>query len=371
MKVICKKNELLEIFGIVNSVIPTRSTIPELQNIKLQTDDDKLLLIGTDLEIGIKSEIKAEIKEKGSLLIPTQRLGTIIRETNDENIRIETQNNIVHLITCDGDYKIVGADPADYPDFPDFDTKKAIDIEAKGLKEMIHKTIFAVSNEITRYALTGLLVEIKKKEIRIVGSDGKRLAFIKKNSEQAVTQEKKVIVPAKGMNLLERILKDNQKLKMIIDETQIKVSITPIKDKYPETIIFSRLVEGTFPDYENIIPTDCDKKLEIKNEELYAALRRVTVVTTEKFKATKLSFKDNKIILISKTQDVGEAKVELEAKYTGQPVEIVFNPDFFIDILRVLGEGNLTIEMKDKTSPAVFKQGKDYLYLVMPMTIDI
>jgi len=339
MKIICKKSELLEVFGIVNSVIPTRSTIPELQNIKLQTQDEKLLLIGTDLEVGIKAEIKAEIKEKGSSLIPTQRLGTIIRETSDENIRIETTNSIVHLITCDGDYKIVGADPADYPDFPEFDAKKAIDIDAKGLKEMIHKTIFAVSNEITRYALTGLLVEIKKKEIRIVGSDGKRLAFIKRHSEQSISQDKKVIVPAKGMNLLERILKDDHRLKMIIDDTQVKFSILPAKEKYPETVIFSRLVEGSFPDYENIIPTDCDKKLDIKNEELYAALRRVTVVTTDKFKATKLSFKDNKIILMSRTQDVGEAKVELDTKYTGEPVEIVFNPDFFIDILRVLGEG--------------------------------
>jgi DNA polymerase-3 subunit beta len=370
MKITCKKNDLLEVFGIINSVIPSRSTIPMLQNIKLQAQDDKLMLIGTDLEVGIKSEIKAEIKENGVLLIPTQRLGTIIRETIDENIRIETQNNIVHLITCDGDFKIVGADPADYPDFPEFDSKKAIEIEAKGLKEMIHKTIFAVSNEITRYSFNGLLIEFKGKEIRMVGSDGHRMAFMKRHSDRPISHDKKVIVPAKGMNLLERILKDDQKLTMIIDDTQVKFSLLPAKEKYQETTIFSRLVEGTFPDYENIIPTDCDKKLEVKNEELYGALRLVTVVTTDKFKATKFSLKDNKITLTSRTQDVGEAKVEVDAKYIGQPVEIVFNPDFLIDVLRVLGEGILTIELKDKTSPAVFKQGKDYLYLVMPMTID-
>jgi DNA polymerase-3 subunit beta len=368
MKVVCKKDDLAEIFSIVNSVIPLRSTIPILQNIKIATNANSLLLIGTDLEIGIKAEIKAEIKEKGSVLIPTQKLGNIIRETTDSEIKLETDGTSIYINTSDGEYKIIGADPADYPTFPESTGKNVINIDTYGLKEMIHKTIFAISAEITRYALTGLLLEIRKKEIRLVGSDGKRLAFIKRQSEQIISQEKKVIIPAKGMNLLEKILKEKQKLELNIEENQIIGNITSEKEKIT---IFSRLVEGTFPDYENIIPNDCNKKIEIKSEQLYAALRKVTIVTTDKFKATKLSLKENKIRLTSKTQEVGEAKIEINAKYTGEPIEIVFNPDLFIDVLRVLGDTDLTIELKDKTSPAVFKKGKDYTYLVMPMTIDI
>jgi len=368
MKVICKKDDLAEIFSIVNTVIPARSTLPILQNIKLQTGTNSLFLIGTDLEIGIQAEIKAEIKEKGNILIPTQKLGNIIRETTDKEIKLETDANTIHITTNDGEYKIIGADAADYPNFPEFTAKNSISIDTQGLKEMIHKTIFAISTEITRYALTGLLLEIRKKEIRMVGSDGKRLAFIKRQSEQTITQEKKVIIPAKGMNLLEKILKEKQKLEINIEENQIIGNITSGNDKIT---IFSRLVEGAFPDYENIIPGDCDKKLEVKSDQLYAALRKASIVTTDKFKATKLNFKENKIKLISKTQEIGEAKVEINAKYTGEPIEVVFNPDLFIDVLRVLGDTDLTIELKDKTSPAVFKKGKDYVYLVMPMTIDI
>lgn len=371
MKIICKKNDLLEAFSIINLVIPTRSTIPVLQNIQLTADNKTLFLIGTDLEVGIKSEVKADVKEKGSLLISSHRLGAILRETAEENIKIEAKDHVAYINTRDGTYKIVGADPVDYPDFPEFDTQKAVQIDTKGLKEMIRKTIFATSAEITRYALTGLLVEIKKKEIIMVGSDGKRLACIKRRSEQAVPQDNKVIVPAKGMTLLERVIKDDQKLSLAIEETQIKFHISPAKEKHPQTLIFSRLVEGTFPDYESIVPKECNKRLEIKSQDLYAALRRVTVVTTDKFKATKFIFKGNKLTLISRTQDVGEAKVELDVKYQGDPFEIVFNPEFFIDALRVWGEGNLIIEFKDKTSPALFKLGKDYLYLVMPLTIDI
>ncbi|MBI4834391.1 MAG: DNA polymerase III subunit beta [Planctomycetes bacterium] len=371
MKVVCKRNDLLDAFSMVNVVIPTRSTVPVLQNINLTAEGSSLYIIGTDLEVGIKVEIKAEVKDKGSLLIPTMRLGALLRETADENIKIETRNNIASITTKEGEYKLVGPDPVDYPEFPAFDSAKAFDMEPKGVREMIHKTIFATSAEITRYALTGILVEIRKKEIRMVGSDGKRLAFIKHRSEQSVEQDKKVIVPSKGMMLLERVIRDDHKLKIAIDDTLIKICLSPAKEKHPETIIFSRLVDGAFPDYESIIPTDGNKVLEMKSEDLHSALRRATVVTTDKFKATKFILKDNKLSLLSKTQEVGEAKVEVEAKYKGEPFEIVFNPDFFIDALRVLGEGNLAIEFKEKTSPAVFKWGKDYVYLVMPLTIDI
>jgi DNA polymerase-3 subunit beta len=371
MKVVCKRNDLLDAFSMVNVVIPTRSTIPVLQNINLTAEGSSLYIIGTDLEVGIKVEIKAEVKDKGSLLIPTMRLGALLRETVDENIKIETRNNIANIITKEGEYKLVGPDPVDYPEFPSFEAEKAFEMDPRGLKEMIHKTIFATSSEITRYALTGLLMEISKTEIKMVGSDGKRLAFIKHSSKQNVDQEKKVIVPSKGMMLLERVLREDHKLKISIDDTLIKICLTPQKEKHPETIMFSRLVDGAFPDYESIIPKDGNKILEMQSEDLHSALRRVTVVTTDKFKATKFIMKDNKLSLLSKTQEVGEAKVEVAAKYKGEEFEIVFNPDFFIDALRVLGEGNLKIEFKERTSPAVFKWGNNYVYLVMPLTIDI
>lgn len=377
MKIVCSRKEFLEAFQVVSSVIPLRSAVPILQNIKITTEDKKVYLIGTDLEVGIKYEvIAAEIKEAGSSVLPTQRLGAILRETSEEKIKMESDTNRALISTKDAHFKIMGAEAEDYPDFPSFDLKRAIEIDPKGLKEMVSRTAFAASHEIIRYALTGLLVEIKKKELRMVGSDGKRLAYIKRKSETPVSQDIKVIVPTKGMMMLEKIIRDDKTpVKLILEETQLKISLAvpekPDKEKSPEILLFTRLVEGSYPDYETVVPADCDKKIEMKTGSLLSALRRVSVVTTDKFKATKLSFKDNKLTFLSRTQEVGEARIEMDIKYEAKPFEIVFNPDFFIDVLRVIDEASFILELKDKTSPAVFKVGRDYIYLVMPLTVDV
>lgn len=377
MRIIYNKGDFLEAFQVVSSVIPVRSTVPILQNIKITTEDKKVWLIGTDLEVGIKQEVlHTEIKEGGSLVLPTVRLGSILRESSEQKIKLESDVNIAHISTKDAHFKIMGADPVDYPDFPSFKTEQYIEIDPGVLKEMVRKTAFATSIEITRYALTGLFMEIKKKELRMVGSDGKRLAYIKKKHETPITKEIKMIVPAKGMQVLEKVIKDEKtRVRLFPEENQLKVSLSSASKKkdevFPETLLFTRLVEGTYPDYETVIPADCDKKIEMDTAALLSAVRRVSIATTDKFRATKLSFKDNKLTLLSRTQDVGEAKIEMDIKYTAQPFDIVFNPDFFVDILRVISGPSFTLELKDKTSPAVFRMGRDYVCLIMPLTVDV
>ena len=370
MKIVCDKNQLLKAFQLVSPLVPTRSSMPVLQNIKLTTDDKTLFLSTTDLEVGIQYPVSAEIKEKGSLIIPGSKLGGILRETPDAQITIEGTGGNVNIKTKTSKYKIMCMDVAEYPDFPAFNEKKAISISASGLKEMVCKTTFAVSQEVTRYALTGLLLEIRKKDIRMITSDGKRLAYIKHRSEQDVPTDIKVIVSPKSLNLLERLIEDeDQTLRIETDETQFKVMI-PQKDQ-KGIILFSRLIEGTFPDYESVIPTDSDKKIEIASGELLAAMKQVALVTTDKFKATQITLEKDKMILLTRTQDVGEAIVELPIKYTGEAFKITFNPEFFIDVLRIIGDDSIILGLKDKTSPAVIRQGKDYTYLVMPLTIEM
>jgi DNA polymerase III subunit beta len=368
MKLTCKKELLQRAFQIVNYSIPAKSTMPLLQHIKLTANKDTLWVMGTDLETGIQYQLEATVKEPGGILLPAIRFGNILREITIDDITIETDGNVANIKTRDSHFRLVGQDPAEYPDFPKFDFSKAVTLEASGIKEMIRKTIFATSLESSRYALTGLLLELKKKEIRLVGSDGKRLAYCKKKTDQAQAQENRVIVPPKGMTLIEKITEgpDVKNIQLVIEETQIKFGVQP------NIFAFSRLIEGSFPDYEKIIPADCDKKIELKTGEFHSALRRVSLVTTDKFRATKLTFKNNKLSMFSRTQDVGEAEVEMPIKYTQDPFEIVFNPEFFIDALRTLNEDeDMVIELKNKTSPAVLKMGRDYVYLVMPLSVDI
>ncbi|MEW6025737.1 MAG: DNA polymerase III subunit beta [Planctomycetota bacterium] len=370
MKVICNKDQLLKAFQVVSPVVPAKSSMPVLQNVKLSADDKALFISATDLEVGIQYPLSAEIKEKGTIIIPSGRLGGILRETTDEQITIEGVGGAANIKTKTSKYKIMCMDSAEYPDFPAFNEKKAISISASGLKEMVCKTTFAVSQEITRYALTGLLMEIRKKELRMVASDGKRLAYIKRRSEQEVASDIKVIVSPKALNLLERIIEDEEQvIKIETDETQFKAMI-PQKDQ-KGIILFSRLIEGAFPDYESVIPPDSDKKIEMPAGELLSAMKRVSLVTTDKFKATQISMEKDKMTLLTRTQDVGEATVELPIKYSSEAFRITFNPEFFIDMLRIVGDENITLGLKDKTSPAVIKQGKDYVYIVMPLTIEM
>lgn len=370
MKVICDKNLLLKAFQVVSSVVPAKSSMPVLQNIKLTTGEKMLFLSATDFEIGVQYPIPAEVKESGSVIIPDHRLGGILRETIEEPITIESSGGVANLQTKTSKYKIMCMDVAEYPDFPVFNEKKSISINSSGLKEMVRKTTFATSQEITRYALTGLLMEIKKKEIRMVASDGKRLAYIKRRSEQDLDADIKVIISPKSLNLLERIIEnEEQKLRLEIDETQCKILI-PQKD-FKGILLFSRLIEGSFPDYENVIPVDSDKKIDISAPELLSAMRQVALITTDKFKATQFTIDNNKMNLLTRTQEVGEADVKIPIKYSGESFKITFNPDFFIDVLRIIGNEEITLGLKDKTSPAVIKQGKDYVYLVMPLTIEM
>lgn len=370
MKVVCNKNQLLTAFQFVSPIVPTKSSMPVLQNIKLTADEKNLFISATDLEVGIQYPILADIKEKGALIVPSNRFGGILRETQDEQITIEGTGGTANIKTKASKYKIMCMDVAEYPDFPAFNEKKAITISASGLKEMVCKTTFAVSQEITRYALTGLLMEIKKKELRMVASDGKRLAYIKRRSEQEVASDIKIIVSPKSLNLLERIIEDEeQTLKIETDETQFKAMI-PQKDQ-KGIVLFSRLIEGTFPDYESVIPLDGDKKIEIPAGELLSAMKQVSLVTTDKFKATQIAMEKDKMTLLTRTQDVGEAIVELPVKYSGEAFKITFNPEFFIDMLRIVGGDNIILWLKDKASPAVIKQGKDYTYIIMPLTIEM
>lgn len=370
MNIVCQTEQLLQAFQLVNPLVPARSSMPVLQGIKLTANNKTLHLSATDLEVGIQYPVAAEVKEAGTMVIPSARLGGILRETADPKITIENSGGTAHIKTKTSKYKIMCMDVSEYPDFPAFNEKKSISINTAGLKEMVRKTTFAVSRESNRYALTGLLLEIRKKDIRMVASDGKRLAYVKRASNQDIGADIKVIVSPKSLNLLERIIEnEEQSLRIETDETQLKVLI-PQKEQ-EGIILFARLIDGSFPDYESVIPTDSTKKIEMPASEFFAAMRQVALVTTDKFKATQISLDKNKMTLLTRTQDVGEAIVEIPVKYEDEPFKITFNPEYFMDALRIIGEDDIVLGLKDKTSPAVIKQGKDYTYLVMPLTIEM
>ncbi len=372
MKVKCSRGQLAEAFTIASSVVPLRTTIPAITSVKLTATKEKaggtLELACTDMEFGLKLTLPAtEVKEEGTLVLPAARMSGLLREAADQDIGIDSDGNIAHIRLPDASFKIVGLDPADFPTIPTFDDRAALKVDAGDLGTMIRKTQFAVSTEVVRYALTGQLLEVKGKDIRMVASDGKRLAYIKSRSSGKNEGQKdvRVIVPTKTMNLLDKVLTDEDAfVSLNVEETQVRL-------KTRKAVIFSRLIEGHFPDYEAVVPANLDKKLVIPRDLLHAAVRKVSLMTTDKTRAVKFSISKGKMTLFTRTQDVGEARVELPLDYKGEEIEMVFNPDYVADYLKVVGEETVELHLKDKGSAGVFRTGKDYVYVLMPLTVSM
>jgi DNA polymerase-3 subunit beta len=372
MKIKCSGGHLHEALTIASMVVPQRTTVPAITSVKITASREKsggtIEIACTDLEFGLKLTLPAiDVKEEGTLVLPAARMAAILREGATQDVTIDSDGNLAHIRLTGSLFKVVGIDPSDFPTVPSFDDKSAVKIATEDLGAMIRKTQFAVSTEVVRYALTGQLLEIKGKEIRMVASDGKRLAYIKNRSSGKVDGQKdvRVIVPTKTMNLLDKVLGEED------DQVAINVEETQIKLKTRRALIFSRLIEGNFPDYEAVVPSNLDKKISFDREALLSAVRKSALMTTDKTRAVRFSLGNEKLLLFTRTQDVGEANVEIPVDYKGEEINIVFNPDYVVDYLRVLADPTVELHLRDKTAAGVFKTGKDYVYVLMPLTINI
>ena len=371
MKVKCARGPLHEAFQLALTVVPQRSTIPAVTNVKLSAAGSgktgHLELSCTDLEFGLKFRIPAiEVKEEGTVVLPAARMSGILREAGDADVVLDSDGTLAHVRAGGASFKVVGIDAADFPAVPGFEEKGALQVDTKDLGEMIRRTQFAVSSEVVRYALTGQLFEIHGKELRMVASDGKRLAYIKsRGAGKGEAKNIRVIVPTKTMSLLDRILTDeDESVSLHVEETQIRM-------KTSRAMIFSRLIDGNFPDYEAVIPNDRDKKVTLEREPFHAAVRKASLMTTDKTRAVKFTFAKGKLTLFTRTQDVGEANVEVPVEYRGEDIDVTFNPDYVVDYLKVVPDESVELHLKDRASAGVFKSGKDYVYVLMPLTINI
>ncbi|MBI2901615.1 MAG: DNA polymerase III subunit beta [Planctomycetes bacterium] len=371
MKIKCSRVALHEAFSVAAMVVPQRTTIPAITNVKLSALQQGkaggcVELACTDLEFGLTYRVPAEVKDEGTVVLPVARMAGILRESGDEEISIDSDGPLAHVRTSDSDFKVVGIDPAYFPTIPAFEDRGAVQIAIADLGDMIRKTQFAVSTEAVRYALTGQLLELRGKEIRVVASDGKRLAFIKNRaSGKGEGKDVRVIVPTKTMNLLDKVFSDE-------DETvALNVEETQIRFRTKRAVIFSRLIEGNFPDYDAVIPTDRDKKIPLEREKFLSAVRKASLMTTDKARAVKFDFRKGKLILFTRAQDVGEARVEMPIAYSGEEIDVVFNPDYVADFLKASGEEAVELQLKDKTTAGLFRSGKEYLYVLMPLTVSL
>lgn len=362
MKVKTSKENLLAGIQIVQNIVSSKTTLPILSNILLETKGDKLQLNSTDLDIGISCEIPVEIMEEGAITIPAKRFGDIVRELPMEDIVISVKkNNQVDIEGRQCRFKLSGLPKDEFPKFPEFKDKEAIQIEQAVLKDMLRLTSFAVSHEESRYVLNGVLMEISDEIIRIVATDGRRLAKIEKKLSTPVKNDIAVIIPIKAIQEISRNLKDEGILSFVVGTNQLLFDIDGV-------LIATRMIEGEYPNYQQVIPKSVKNRIKMNTQEFLSSIRRANLLATPDFQAIKMEVFPDKIVISKSTPDVGESREVIPIQYDGEEMIVGFNPQFLIDFLKNIDEDHVDIELEGADKPAVMRL-KDYLYLALPMRI--
>jgi DNA polymerase-3 subunit beta len=372
MKVVLTRGDLLRGITTVQSAVASKNTMPILANVLLEARDKKLEFVATDLDMGIRCSVAAEIVDKGSITINAKKLSDIVRELPEATVELEIDDSHKMILNCQkSTFKVHGLPKDDFPILPEVKKDKVFKIKGSLLQEMIRKTIFAVSTDETRYVLNGVFFQVEGTKIRMVSTDGHRLAFIEKKLEGKNDDKASVIIPTKTLNELTKVISDLGKgkeedllVEVIATDNQIKFVIEGVE-------IISRLIEGQFPNYEQVIPKESDKKIEASISLLAAATRRVAILTSEKSNSIRYQAKNNKLTISSKTPDMGEAKEDIDVDYKGEEISIAYNAKYVLDVLKNVGTDTVNIELTQPLSPGILrpKGDTDYLCVIMPMRV--
>ncbi len=366
MKFICKRSDLMHGVQTVINAVSSRNTLPILSNILVETDDQTLKLSTTDLEVSIKCQIPAEISDTGSTTIPAKRLAEIVRELPDKDITVTVNDHHLVTLVCDKSiFKLNGLPKDEYPILPKAKNDKGFQIAKSLFQDMIKKIIFSVSTDETRYVLNGVLFLVEDNRLLMVSTDGHRLSLYNQDLEKAPNQKFNHIVPAKALQELNKILDDEGELNIQLNDNQIIFST-------PEIILMSRLIDGQFPNYEQVIPKQSDKKIEIEVSPLLAATRRVALMASDKSNSVKYAISQGKMMITANTPEVGEAQEELEVNYPGDNIVVAFNAKYIMDVLKNIGAEQCSLELTTNLNPGLFKplqEQQHYLCVVMPMRI--
>lgn len=365
-----KKFDLLKELNFTQGVVEKKATIPILQNVLLDADGERLSIVATDLEIGLKTTCEGKIKSSGAITVPAKRLFDIVRAMPDAEIKFKAQENNWVTVTCQkSSFKLVGTGTDNFPAIADF-KHPLVTIPARLLALMINRTIFAISQEESRYTLNGALLLLKPNGMTMVSTDGHRLAHVEQEHELAgLNAEVRALIPRKAMSELTKLLgeaDDKATIEMGKDENHLFF-------KLGNRLLVSRMLSGQFPNYEAVLPRDNDKMVVVGREALLSSLRRVSLLSDERSHAVKMNVEPGKIEVSSNSADFGEAHDELEVEYTGTALEIGFNGQYILDFLSIVGEERIALEFKDEQSAGLLRPqndtGLNYRYIVMPMRI--
>jgi DNA polymerase-3 subunit beta len=362
MRIKILKDDLLQGIQTVQNIVASKATLPILSNMLLETKKDSLKLNTTDLDIGISCEIPVNIIEDGAITIPAKRFHDIIRELPAGDLTISVKkNNQIEIEGLNCRIKLMGLPKEEFPQFPEFKDKEAVRIKQSDLKEMFRLTAFAVSHEESRYVLNGIMLEISNNTIRMVATDGKRLAKAERNLNLPVTKDVAVILPVKAVQEVNRNLKDDGDVIMVSAVNQVLFDISGV-------LIATRIIEGDFPNYSQVIPKTNVPKITLNTNDFLSAIRRANLLATPDFQAVKFEVFKEKLVVSKSTPDIGESREELAIQYSGTEMVVGFNPQYMIDVLKNINDEKIELEILGPDKPCVIRK-ENYLYLALPMRL--
>jgi DNA polymerase-3 subunit beta len=386
MELVVRKTDLLRELQLFQGIVERKNTIPILANVLIEADGDKVRLLATDLEVGLRSTCPAAVSKSGSLTLPAKKLYEIIKALPETDIRIEEDKNGVKVAADRFDSRMQTLPRDDFPTLPEGTGVYNAALPRDVLKHMVSKTQFAITGEDTRYFLNGALFILRPDSMSLVSTDGHRLALItvprdaaakgKERKEGKDDREKdkgkpddevRVILPRKTLMELGRLLAEGE------GDIQYERGENHLFFEIGGRLLISRMIDGQFPAFERVIPKGNDKRIDFDRDRLTSAVKRVALLSNERSRAVKFQIDKGKVEIASSSPEFGEAKEVLMVEYAGAPVTICFNAQYVLDFLSVVETDSVGLEFKDEMSQAVMKpigaDGYDYTYVIMPMRV--
>ena len=368
MKITIAKDQIITGLQAVQNVVSTRTTLPILSNVLIKVEKDRLEFTATDLDVTVACAVEASVKKPGSSTVPVKKLFGIVRELNNPEIEIEVdEKNMCSVRSGASFYKINGLAAEEFPPLPKFKEDKKVVLPQEKIKGMLKKTSFAISTDESRYVLNGIFISLKEHKMTMVATDGRRLALVDEEVDLSEKSQGEFIVPAKAGNELNRLLNDKGELELRYSDNQ--ASFTLKDEKGFSILIITKLIEGNYPNYRQVIPAEAKERVALGREEFLHALKRAEIMTSEKSNSVKLTFGKNNLAITANSPEVGEARESLAINYKGKEMAIAFNPKYMIDPLNALPNEEVFLELIDELSPGVFKINGPFLYVVMPMRL--
>lgn len=363
MKLKFLKSDLLKGVQISQDVISQRAALPILSNFLIEAEKNTVKITATDLNVGIITKIPASIMTEGAVTIPAKKFSDIIKELPEGEVILDVRKNnqvVIEAKPCF--FKIMGLPKDEFPTPPQISKSERLLVGQEMLKNMLKLTYFSVSRDETRYMLNGILFKVAGDFLELAATDGRRLAVVKNKTDIPKGMIKEVIIPIKTINELNKLLVEQGQVEILFGENQVCFNLENIK-------IISRVIEGEFPKYTQVIPAEVNEKVKIGKDRLMEAIRRINLLTSQDSPSVKLELFKDKLVVSKNTPEVGQGYdiVELAEQYEGKEISIGFNPNYLTDVLKSISDETVNLELISSEKPGVIRMGSNYVYVVLPM----